>query len=185
MNNKIFSRYWSIYGGWKALLKSRYFQSSILITFLLFPHWSKAGWWNDILSIMPSLLGFSLGGYAMWMAIGDDDFRKLISGESKSGKPSPYMDVNAAFVHFILLQLISIVLALFVKAYYFELSKDSWVYENLAEYIYIASYFVYFLVYLIFIYALASTFAATLALFRVSSWYDLSQSTKSASDKDD
>lgn len=46
-----------------------------LMTVILYPSWSHQGWWNDILSLMPNLLGFSLGGFAMWIAIGDEAFK--------------------------------------------------------------------------------------------------------------
>ena len=124
---------------------------------------------------MPNLLGFSLGGYAMWIAIGDDNFRKLISGEDEDGEPSPYMEVNAAFVHFIILQILSMVLALIAKSYYFPLSPNHYLIENFGDYLVIASLIGYGISYFIFIYALLSALAATLALLRVSSWYDMHQ----------
>ncbi|WP_418358374.1 hypothetical protein ACNH6B_04985 [Shewanella basaltis] len=170
MSNNIISVYWRSYGGFKALINSPFVKISLVLTFLLFPHWSKPEWWNDVLSIMPNLLGFSLGGYAMWMAIGDDEFRKLISGEDDDGEPSPYMEVNAAFVHFIFLQIIAILLAIFAKAYYFRIPSTHW----LADFIALGIIF-YFICYFVFIYALASAVAATLALLQVSSWYDLKQ----------
>ncbi|MGR6104516.1 MAG: hypothetical protein ACU4EQ_03910 [Candidatus Nitrosoglobus sp.] len=168
IRKNIFSTYWTAYGGFKALFKSRYLYTSIVLTLLLFPNWAKNGWWEHVLLIMPSVLGFSLGGYAMWTAIGNDDFRRFISGSEEDGTPSPYMQVNAAFVHFILLQIFSIFLALLAEAYNFSLCI-------------IAS----FLAYLIFIYALMSAIAATLALLRIASWYELhlKASSKSSNNK--
>ncbi|CPR67045.1 Uncharacterised protein [Salmonella enterica subsp. enterica serovar Bovismorbificans] len=71
------ARYWKIYGGAGAVFKSRYFWCAFLMTVILYPSWSHQGWWNDILSLMPNLLGFSLGGFAMWIAIGDEAFKKI------------------------------------------------------------------------------------------------------------
>ena len=101
-----------------------------------------------MLSIMPSVLGFSLGGYAMWIALGDENFRKLITVTTQDGKASPFMSVNAAFVEN------SLILTTFGK-YFFYICKLG-----------------AFLGYFVFIYALLSAMAATLALLRVSSWYD-------------
>ncbi len=186
MNSNIFIRYWRAYGGSKALVKSVYLWMAILLTALLYPQWSKPEWWNDVLSIMPSMLGFSLGGFAMWMAIGDDDFRRLISGEDEKGQPSPYMEVNSAFVHFIVLQLLSIIFALFAKAYFFTLPKDNFVIELIGySQLDILILSGYCLSYFIFIYALLSALAATLALFRVSSWYDINQTQKMKDEKKD
>jgi hypothetical protein len=109
MTENIVARYWRAYGGKKALIRSPYLWAALFITVLLYPEWSTAGWWHDVLTVMRNLLGFTLGGYAMWIAIGDDEFRLLISGEEDDGKPSPYMEVNATFVHFIILQIISII----------------------------------------------------------------------------
>lgn len=179
MSENILKRYWSTYGGFKAVLKSWYFRIAVVITFMLYPQWSSPNWWDDVLSIMPNLLGFSLGGYAMWIAIGDDDFRKLISGEDPDGKPSPYMEVNSAFVHFIVLQMLSMLLALIAKAYYFEWDRDLIIVKNLEPYLLGLTLGSYFLSYLVFIYALLSAIAATFALLRVSSWYDLKQTSES------
>ncbi len=184
MNGGIFKRYWKGYGGIKALITSPYLWASILITLLFYPHWSQPLWWDDVLSIMPNLLGFSLGGYAMWIAIGDDNFRKLISGEDSDGEPSPYMEVNSAFVHFIILQILSMLLALFAKSYNFALPPTHWLVELLGNGIRPAIAAWYCLSYLIFIYALVSALAATMALLRVSSWYDMHQTNQKAKEKE-
>jgi hypothetical protein len=172
MKTNVFQRYWQTYGGFSALIKSPYLWISIAITALLFPHWSLTNWWDDVLSIMPNLLGFSLGGYAMWIAIGDDNFRKLISGEDEDGTASPYMEVNAAFVHFIILQILSMLLALTAKAYSFPVSANNPIVIFFSEYYKFTCLVGYGFSYFIFIYALLSALAATLALLRVSSWYD-------------
>lgn len=173
--------YWKCYGGFKALFTSKFLWLSILIAILLWPRWSQPDWWDDVLSIMPNLLGFSLGGFAMWIAIGDDDFRSLIAGEDESDgddSVSPYMEVNAAFVHFIILQLCSIVFALFAKTYFFKLSPDFQFFDTIKS---VLPYIVlpgYFISYTLFIYAIFSGLASTFALLRVSKWYDLHQTNK-------
>jgi hypothetical protein len=160
MEKNILTRYWIAYGGIKALISSIYFWISVVLSLILFPLWSVNGWWDTTLSVMPNLLGFSLGGYAMWIAIGDEKFRRIISSDDDSGNPSPFMEVNAAFVHFILLQAASIILALIAKA----ISQETP--PNIPRLIFFCmSHF-------IFIYAILSAVAAALGLFRVSSWYD-------------
>lgn len=176
--NEILGRYWKAYGGFRALLRSPYLWFSFTLTLILYPTWSATEWWTDVISIIPSLLGFSLGGYAMWLAIGDDDFRKLISGEEADGTSSPYMEVNATFVHFIFLQLISLILALIAKAFAFELPKDHFLIVHLGDYFWAMCKAGYFISYFVFIYAVMTILAATLALFRVSSWYDMAQTKK-------
>lgn len=165
----IFFRYWSSYGRFNALIRSPYLWISVIITLLLFPLWSNPNWWDDVLSILPNLLGFSLGGYAMWLAIGDDSFRQVITGKDHSGETSPYMDVNAAFVHFILLQVLALVLALFAKAWW---NSDILIQIFGNVVLKYGGLIYYFFGFFIFIYALMSAVAATLALLQVSSWYD-------------
>lgn len=173
MDENIFKRYWTAYGGIKALFRSYYFYAALILTGALWPHWFYTEWWDLSISIMPSMLGFSLGGFAMWISLGDDNFRKLISGATENGKPSPFVAVSTAFVHFILLQMTSLIVALFADAYNFIPQKDSLIFS------YAGSSYTYvcraggFVGYFIFIYALLSGVAATMQLLRVSSWYDM------------
>ncbi|WP_058968061.1 hypothetical protein [Type-D symbiont of Plautia stali] len=175
-SNSALARYWKIYGGTYAVIRSRYFWCAIFMTVVLYPSWAHQGWWNDILSLMPNLLGFSLGGFAMWIAIGDEGFKKVITGdeETENGvvEYSPYMSVNATFVHFILLQLMTIITALVTKAYSGILVKNAFMYYYLGiSYKYILLGFS-FIAYFLFVYSVFSALAAVLAIFRVSSWYN-------------
>lgn len=167
------ARYWSAYGGLKALVQSPYVWSAIALTVLLYPAWSSPGWWADVISVMPNLLGFSLGGYALWLSIGDDSFKKIIVGVGSPGRASPYMQVNATFAHFIILQLAALIVAIIAKAFYFKLEESSPLYFiTQAEGFQVACLVGYAVGYFLFIYALFTALAATLALFRISSWYD-------------
>ena len=183
MGSDIGAIYWRSYGGFEALFSSPYLRAAIIISLMLYPHWSQPNWWDDVLSIMPNLLGFSLGGFAMWIAIGDDDFRKLISGEITDDEPSPYMEVNAAFVHFVILQMLAILCSLFAKAYYFPLPPDHFILGFFGDSFFTLCLIGNFFGYVIFIYALLSAVAATLALLRVTSWYDIDQTKKIAHKK--
>ncbi|WP_229809165.1 hypothetical protein [Salinicola rhizosphaerae] len=160
----IFQRYWSIYGGRKALLKSPYPHVSFVLTILLFPIWSKSGWWETSLSVMPNILGFSLGGMAIFTALGDEGFRKLISG-SEGDAHSPFLALNATFVHFIILQILSIITGLLSQSISF-----------LPSCLYGFALVVWFFSYFIFIYAILSALAATMALLRAASSFDKYQS---------
>ncbi|MFB2863048.1 hypothetical protein [Aeromonas sp. MdU4] len=172
IDNNIFLKYWNSYGGFRAIFNSPYFRVSIILTIILFPHWIKPGWWETVLSVMPSVLGFSLGGFAMWMSVGDNDFKSIIAGKDDEDSVSPFMEVNATFAHFILLQLLSIVLAIISKAYDIKISTQSVSYNLLGDFLFYFDFLLYCVSYFIFIYALLTAFAAVMALFRVSSWYD-------------
>lgn len=175
MNEGIISRYWTAYGGFKALFTSAYLYIALALSVLMAPAWLYNPWHEIVLSVIPSVLGFSLGGYALLVAVGDEDFRALISGEDEDGEPSPYMEVNAAFVHFILMQILSLIFALFANAYYFKLEDNLALYQFITEINFPIGTIIFvgnFIGYSIFIYALLLAVAATLAILRVSSWYD-------------
>lgn len=112
----------------------------------------------------------------MWIAIGDEGFKRIITGDErkKNGgvEYSPYMSVNATFVHFILLQLMTIVTALVTKAYSGILTNNAFMYYYLGiSYEFILLGFS-FIAYFLFVYSVFSALAAVLAIFRVSSWYN-------------
>lgn len=109
-----FANYFSVYGGWRSLLSSAHLIIAAALTVFCGPLWVKPDWWNDVLAITPSILGFSLGGYAILLAFGSDDFRKLSAGEL-DGEASPWMELSAAFVHFIVVQLLGLGIALIAK----------------------------------------------------------------------
>ena len=175
MNESVLARYWRAYGGVKALFSSGYLYAAFFLSAAMAPAWMNNPWHETVLSVMPNVLGFSLGGYALLVAIGDENFRSLISGEDEDGEPSPYMEVNAAFVHFILMQLASIICALFSSAYYFKLDPNGRAAEVVNDLCIPFDKLVLagnYLGHTVFIYALLTAVAATLAILRVSSWYD-------------
>jgi hypothetical protein len=62
--------------------------------------------------VLPNLLGFTLGGYAILLAFGDSRFRDKISEQDEGDdEPTLFMELNGTFVHFIILQAIAILLA--------------------------------------------------------------------------
>jgi hypothetical protein len=169
----IIDLYWKRYGGLKALLTSPYFRISILLSIILFPHWMYSKWWDDALSIMPNILGFSLGGYAILLAFGDNGFQKIMSGSDEKNEQSPMTDVNVTFVHFIFLQVVSIVLALLCKAYYFESVPTNRVLLLISDLDPLIAISFYWLCYLFFLYALITSIGATMAILRMSEWHQI------------
>lgn len=155
---RVFRDYWHAYGGAKELACSAYLHAAVILTALLYPRWSEENWPSDVLSIIPSILGFSLGGYAMLLAFGDRSFLRLLAEPIQGRRASFFLELNASFVHFILLQTISIFLALIGLAYMQPKMQCALiVYSGLS--------------YLVFIYALTAAVAATMAVFRVVTLY--------------
>jgi hypothetical protein len=152
------SRYWKIYGGWHALLCSPYFHLSIIISLICYPIWSTDhegwAWFNLCISVMPNLIGFTLGGYAMLLAFGNEKFRSLLAGSDDSGDASPFMKVNATFIHFILMQILSLLIALIELAWSIKVGVFA------------------FIGFTIFLYALLTGIAAAFAILRLAGWFD-------------
>lgn len=158
--SKSYAQYWRLYGGFGSLLASPYMHFALVLSALLFNSWSTPGWWETVLNILPNVLGFSLGGYAIWLAIGDARFRSLLAGSNDRTNVSPFLQLNASFVHFIITQFLAIGIALLANA---MLSAKSFGWIELAF-----SWIGYFL----FLYALLSALAATMHIFKVATWYD-------------
>jgi hypothetical protein len=180
----LFKKYWQAYGGAKAIYSSPYFHLSIVITIISYGTWIKPDWVNLPISVLPNIIGFSLGGYAIWLTIGDEKFRSAISGDSDEGKKSPFYIVNATFVHFIFLQIISLLYSLVVNSSPIS-SLPLALKQKIVHYIpyiheiYIAvSLFASGVGFLIFIYALLTALAATMAIFRIGGWLDIHQAKK-------
>src|SRR3989338_3388099 len=175
----IIGRYWRDYGSWSALVFSPFFHIAILFTIFLSHFWLEEAWWDVALSVLPNIIGFALGGYAIWLGFGDEQFRRLISEREDNDETSPYLQVSAAFAHFIIVQLVALCSALIAKATNFPLTADHWISNFLRSQDVTASYMhesiapiFYGIGFLLFVYALMTAVAATLAVLRVASWFD-------------
>lgn len=147
--------YWTVYGGWKALLFSPYFLLSIALTVLLCPAWTHSkGEWSDMaMEIIPSVIGFALGAYTIMLAFGGERFMTTIAG-SVDNEPSPFMVVNAAFVHFIVVNFIALLFSVIVHVW-----SVKWFLVNVIGVF-------------LFVYALSLSLAATFAVFTLARAFD-------------
>lgn len=107
------------YGGLRAIPRSGYFWWALALALVSTRLWyDAAGWIETASAILPNLLGFTLGGLAILLAIGDDDFRrKLVRGAS--GRPGAEKNIlliaNAKVVHFLVVQALCLVFATLAK----------------------------------------------------------------------
>lgn len=153
-----FKLYWSTYGGFWSLLKSPYLHLAVLVSILCYPLSmdDKNPWWELPLSTLPDLLGFTLGGYAMLLAFGNEKFLMILSVKKDDTiKTSPFMDVNGGFTHFIVVQVVCIIYSLICSAWH------------------ISTGFYAFLGFTLFIYSIFSALAATFSILRLGKWYDI------------
>lgn len=164
----IFGRYWGCYGGMAALLSSFYLHAAFLILLLTFRFWSADKWWEQSLAVLPNLLGFSLGGFAMFLGFGDEKFRGLLADSSGSGRPSAYLSLCSSFVHFIVVQFLALLAAIVGCSIKYTPSGTSQIDGMLSRAFISYSGFGY----LLFLYSLTSLLGATMAVFRMASIYD-------------
>ena len=153
----IFGIYWQAYGGWQALFRSFYLHVAVLCSAICYPIWMNkidTNWYEVPISIIPNLLGFTLGGYAILLAFGSEKFIKMIAGPEPDGSASPYMEINAAFIHFLIVQSLSLLVGIIGMVW--EL-KD-----------FVSG----FLGFTLFLYVLTTLVAACMAVFRVAGWFD-------------
>jgi len=126
----------------------------------------------------------------MLMAFGDDAFKRVLTGNGEGKSISPFMGISATFVHFIVIQVLALLLGLIGKARILSsappalqayinaiLPPNSLVREVLVLTFWGAGY-------CLFLYAIALTLAATFGIFRVSGWFErVAQASKNASNQ--
>lgn len=168
---KNLSRYWRAYGGWREQLRSPFLHLALLLLVLTFPNWSGPGWWELSISVLPSLLGFTLGGFAMFLGFGDEKFRAILAepDDDDPTAPSLYVSLCATFVHFLIVQLTALIAALLAKAWWFVLPWPDYVVDVALP---AANLLGGAVGYGLFLYAVTSILAATLHVFKIATWYE-------------
>ena len=165
---KIFSEYWKKYGKLKGLVTSPYFSISVALTLLMLHYWLTEKWWETALNILPNIFGFSLGGYAVVLAFGDEKFREKLGTTKNNESVSAYLTISSTFAHFIIIQIIALILALLAKAFDFKYLFN----DQIEKIIQILIPIGYGIGFFFFIYAILSALAATMGIFRISMWHN-------------
>lgn len=167
---EIYRRYWRAYGGREALLRSPYLHGALVMLVLTAPFWAGSDWWVQVIAVIPSLLGFTLGGFAMFLGFGDEKFRALLAepDEDEPEAPSLFVGLCATFVHFILVQCLALGVAMIAKAWAFYVPWP----VPFDVVVLCLSLLGGAVGYGLFLYAIASMLAATMYVFRVATWYE-------------
>ena len=158
--NKVFC----LYGGWKALFSSVYFQISVIATYFIFRYNQQnqcllIAIFKLVKSITPSLLAFVLSGLAVFFAMASDEFRKLLSGSEKDHdgnitETSPLLDVAISFTHFSLFQALSLFNAILADLFHW----NNQIYSCISIWL--------------FVYSMLLIVASIMMLFATFTWYD-------------
>lgn len=173
MNNKSLKNFqairlaWSITGGSKALVRSGDFWLAIAISVLCYGTWSEPKWWDQPISILPNLLGFTLGGFAIFLGFGSDNFTELIADEEEQS--SIYLSVSAAFLMFVVTQCAALLFALVAAGVWRPVPH--WL-GPIGPILVACAPLVWGLGYFLFIYGIVLAVRAALRIFRVSRWYN-------------
>jgi hypothetical protein len=186
--NVLFREYWSLYGGVREISRSAYFRFAFLIFIATFGLWGKPGWWADVLSILPGLMGISLAAFTLFLSAGSESFRQNIAGDvpnegivdQPAGEEvpeveaaSPFVRTAVVFLHFLVIQFIALILAICAKSFYAVKAPEWFVSIN-----YFASLFLWGLSFLVFIYALSVVLAASFAVYEIVRWFDIDVTIK-------
>lgn len=176
-----FARYWRAYGGRGALLRSPYLHLAGLLLVATYATWSAKDWWDQVISVLPNLLGFTLGGFAVFLGFGDEKFRSLLAepDEDELDAPSLYVKLCATFVHFILVQVIALLSAILAKSWWFFFAWPDSVRLVIPWMNLIGGALGYGL----FLYAVTSVLAATMHVFRIANFYEAHQRAVISTDR--
>lgn len=157
---------WQAYGGLKGLLCSPYFWSSAAATVVIqcfaVENWK---WYTTSLAVLPNLLGFSLGGYAVLLAFGDGRFLDAMRGPEPDEEYSPYLQASASLAWFVLAQILALIVSVFFE-FTVSTPRPGSAWETLQG-------VGFFLGCWLFVYSMFLSLAATLSIFFLSRMYDL------------
>lgn len=167
-NIEILRLAWRITGGWAGVVRSSDFYITVLVWILTAPYWLQHHWWDQVISVLPSMLGFTLGGFAIFLGFGSDDFKRLLVGEDVIND-SPYLSVSSAFLMFVAFQLGALLYALCAGALRFPPPDFLAPYLPLLRW---GSRVSDGIGYFLFLYSLILSLRAALRIFRVSRWYN-------------
>lgn len=157
---------WGMTGGWKKSHRSLDFWSTLGVWLLCSPYWMKFEWWEQVISVLPNLLGFTLGGFAIFLGFGSESFKTMLS--DKDERKSQYVSVSAAFLIFVCFQIAALLYAFIAKSLHFNLQGFT---DKYAEQLVVANSIGNGIGYWLFIYSLVCAFRAAMRIFRVSRWY--------------
>lgn len=168
---KWLARYFHAYGGLRGAITSPFFGGGIVITGLSYSNWLKPepDWIEKVESLIPSLLGFSLGTYAILFSIIGSRLKGALR-QIKAPHGVSYLEsINATFFHFIFVQVIALMWAfLFQGSWLVDLVRllkphYSWVEEAGVWAFRSGSFAGFFLL----VYSVLLTVAAALAVYRL------------------
>lgn len=166
---KSIRRYFHAYGGVRGTLASPILCIAFIITALSYSKWLTPDWTARVETLIPSLLGFSLGTYAILFSIMSARLKGALRRAPAPNGVSYLEAINATFFHFIFVQVIALAWAfLFQGSWFLDLTSyflgaHAWV-ERLQNWTkWTGSFIGYFFL----IYSVLLSVASALAVYRL------------------
>lgn len=102
---KRLGQYVRYYGGWRAVLGSPFLWIAVALSLISYGAWAKD--WSDLArSLIPNLLGFSLGSYTILFSIITQKIKRSLKAVRNSNNVAYLYEMNATFFHFVMVQVI-------------------------------------------------------------------------------
>jgi len=168
-----FRQVWNNAEGFTGIFASPYFLFSLFITTLSFSVWTIPGWWSYVFSILPNLIGFSVGSYTLLWSISNVKLKRAIADAVTPDGRNTYLALHAMFLRFIGMQIFALVLALLSLAANGEMpfffARFLYIIDiNASTYGILVTELLWFVSFLFFIYALSLSVACSFAVYRIS-----------------
>lgn len=109
--------YFRHYSGWKSIAYSPLFHISFIITIVSGSQWADETWIKFAESTIPSLLGFSLGTYAILFSLINPRIKVAFRSVKNEKGVSWLHAINATFFHFIFIQTLTLIYAMTVRSF--------------------------------------------------------------------
>jgi len=171
---KRLASYFRAYGGWSAIFGSPLFWAAAIITSLNYSQWAESKWIETTETLVPSLLGFSLGTYAILFSLINSRLKSALRNVPSGHGPSWLEVINATFFHFIFVQVISLTWAFaFQGSVLFDAFNviDDF-FPRAASIFLVLRAIGSFIGYLLLIYSFLLTIAAALVIYRLATIRD-------------
>lgn len=158
---------WANMGGVVAIWKSFDFRIAVGICLLCWPAWLAPEWWKSTISVLPSLLGFTLGGFAIFLGFGNDQFKELIAREDEA--KSEYLSVSSTFLFIVSVQVIGLLYAIICESLW--IPTPIWL-KHISPILPYLNYIAWFFGYFLYVLGIVLSLRAAIRIFRVSRWYN-------------
>ncbi|TIM22161.1 MAG: hypothetical protein E5Y74_11050 [Mesorhizobium sp.] len=112
--------YFSAYGGVPAVIGSPIFGIAVVITALNYSEWMTPNWVSKTEALIPSLLGFSLGTYAILFSLISNRLKGALQKVLVREGVSYLHAINATFFHFIIVQVVALAWAFLFEGTWFR-----------------------------------------------------------------